>query len=231
VSSIGLINCGSGNYGSVRNALRFLGLDPLEVRRPADLDDCHAIILPGVGAFPTVMRRLREAGLDEGIRRDVLDRAKPYLGICVGMQILADTGEEFGPAPGLGLIPGTVEPLRPTPGHRVPHIGWNTVRCARECPLFDGLDDEPSFYFVHGFAFRLRHDEHIAATTDHGGHIVAAVHRDNIFGVQFHPEKSQRDGLALLRRFAALALATLPLGPRAWHDARPPLPARHGRRA
>ena len=188
MSSIGLINCGSGNYGSVRNALTFLGLDPLEVRHPAHLDECHAIILPGVGAFPAVMRRLREAGLDDAIRRDVLDRAKPYLGICVGMQILADTGEEFGPTPGLGLIPGSVEPLLPAPGHRVPHIGWNTVRPTRGCPLFDGLGDEPTFYFVHGFAFRPHHAKHTAATTEHGGLITAAVQRDNIFGVQFHPE-------------------------------------------
>ncbi len=207
MSSIGLINCGSGNYGSVRNALRFLGLDPLEVRRPAELDGCRAIILPGVGAFPTVMHRLRDAGLDDAIRRNVQERAKPFLGICVGMQVLADTGDEFGPTRGLGLIPGSVEPLRPAAGHRVPHIGWNSVRPARACPLFDGLGGEPSFYFVHGFAFRTRHPEHTAATADHGGRFVAAVRRDNIFGVQFHPEKSQRDGLALLRRFAAFALS------------------------
>jgi glutamine amidotransferase len=213
MSTIGLVNCGSGNYGSVRNALRFLGLEPLEVRRPADLDDCQAIILPGVGAFPAVMRRLREAGLDGPIRRNALDRLKPFLGICVGMQVLADTGEEFGPTPGLGLIPGSVEPLRPAPGHRVPHIGWNAVRPARACPLFDGPGDEATFYFAHGFAFRPARAGHIAATTDHGGPIVAAVQRDNIFGVQFHPEKSQRDGLALLRRFAALAHAGAPTTP------------------
>jgi glutamine amidotransferase len=204
VSTIGLIN-GGGNYASVRNALTFLGIDPLEVRRPADLEDCRAIVLPGVGAFPTLMRSLREAGLDDAIRRHVLDGPKPYLGICVGMQILADRSEEFGPAPGLGLIPGSVEPLPPTPGHRVPHIGWNSVRPARGCPLFDGLGNEPTFYFAHGFAFRPLDEQHTAATTDHGGLFTAAVQRDHVFGVQFHPEKSQRDGLALLRRFAAHA--------------------------
>lgn len=211
MSAIGLVNGGGGNCASVRNALSFLGLDHLEVSRPADLEPCRAIVLPGVGAFPALMRRLRDAGLDDAIRRSVLEEGKPFLGICLGMQVLADSGEEFGPARGLGLIPGTVERLRPAGGRRVPHIGWNTVRPIRACPLFDGGEAELSFYFAHGFAFRPRCEQDVAATTDHGGPFAAAVRRDDIFGVQFHPEKSQRDGLALLRRFAAHARCASPI--------------------
>ena len=195
---VGLVTVVGGNVGSVRGALRRLGVEPRTVATPAELAGCSRVILPGVGAFATVMRRLRASGLDVAL----VDHARAggsLLGICVGMQVLADTGDEGGPTAGLGLVPGHVRRL-PDLGPPLPHIGWNQVVPRGSTVLF--TDPAPrDFYFVHAWAMEPDDPADVAAVCEHGRPFVAAVARGPVLGVQFHPEKSQRDGLALLARF------------------------------
>jgi glutamine amidotransferase len=193
---IALINVESGNLRSVANALEAAGASDLIVT--ADPDVVRAadrIVLPGVGAFGAVAANLRKVdGLEEALGEAVLTRARPFLGICVGMQLMAEVGEEMGEHRGLGWIEGRVTRLPGGKGIKVPHMGWNDVRPAGEHPLL--VPGEA--YFLHSYAFA---GEDVLATTDHGGPVTAAIGRENMVGVQFHPEKSQRYGLALLERF------------------------------
>jgi glutamine amidotransferase len=217
---IGLVCAAGGNVGSVRHALRHLGLAVRDLTRPEELAACDRVILPGVGRFATVMDRLRTGGLHEAILAHV--RAdRPLLGICAGMQVLAETGDEGGPTAGLGLIPGHVRRL-PEAGVPIPHVGWNRVDPAGSGPLFGGDPAPRDFYFVHAWAIEPDDPADVAGTCVHGRRFVAAVTRGPVMGVQFHPEKSQRDGLALLARFAgvdrrvavAVAVATADRSPR-----------------
>lgn len=198
-SRIGLVEGAGGNIASVRGALRRIGVIPRPVLTGDDLAACTAIVLPGVGAFPAVMRRLNERGLAEAIRLRVADGLY-VLGICAGMQVLADEGDEFGPSPGLGLIPGRVQRLRAGDGLRLPHMGWNEVESQPASRLMPAAQ-KGSFYFVHSYAFHPADFADATGFCNHGERFVAAVERGRVFGVQFHPEKSQRDGLLLLRRF------------------------------
>jgi glutamine amidotransferase len=203
--TIGLINYGSGNLGSVRNALEHLALETVEIRQPGDLDRATHLILPGVGAFGRAMRQLEQLGLLDALRHQVLHVRKPFLGICVGMQILATVGTEFGECAGLDLLTGRVERIPAESfGVRLPHIGWNDVSVRQVEPLFRGLEEAPDFYFVHSYQLTVPQEGAISATSRYGGEFVAAVQHENLFGVQFHPEKSQRAGLQLLRNFAAV---------------------------
>lgn len=201
---LGLVTVGGGNIGSVRNALRRIGVRALDVAHPEDVAACDRLILPGVGAFGAVMARLRAAGLDTAII-DHVRRERPLLGICVGMQVLAEFGEEGGRAAGLGLIPGRVHRL-PSAGVRLPHIGWNDVaRTGSGAGSVLSPDaDAADFYFVHTYALVPDHAEDVRGRTDHGPSFASAVGRGPVLGVQFHPEKSQRAGLALLERFRHL---------------------------
>jgi glutamine amidotransferase len=202
---LGLLNYGSGNYGSVRNALLHLGIEPLEITRPGQMRDASHLVLPGVGSFPAAMDRLEQMDLVDELREQVVVQKKPFLGICIGMQILADEGEEFGVRKGLGFVRGRVQRIdAESHGLRTPHMGWNQLLARKECPLLADLPTPSSFYFVHSFHFLLDDRADSAAACDYGGEIIACVQRDNIFGVQFHPEKSQRDGLRLLRNFSRL---------------------------
>jgi len=187
-----------GNLQSVSNALRFLGYRHRVSDRAADLDAADAYILPGVGAFAEGMGNLRGLGLLEPLTRNVLGLGKPVLGICLGMQLLADDSEEGGPHQGLGWIPGHVRRIAAGPGVAATHVGWNTLSVLRPEPLFAGLD-APCVYFDHGYALHCDASL-VSAFCSHGEGVVAAVQRGNIFGVQFHPEKSQADGLKILRR-------------------------------
>jgi imidazole glycerol-phosphate synthase subunit HisH len=197
--TIAIVDVGMGNVGSVVNMLRKVGTDAVRTEEPSVLATAEAVVLPGVGAFDMGMARLRERGLVE-VLGEVVDGGTPVLGICLGMQLLAD-GSDEGSATGLGWIPGWVRriPAGPLP---VPHMGWNTARALRPGSFFDVLDDDARFYFVHSYAFVPEDPGDTLAETEYGITFASAVRRGNVTGVQFHPEKSHRHGMALLRRFA-----------------------------
>ena len=195
--TLALVDIESGNLHSVENALRAAGAERVTVTAdPAVLRSADRIVLPGVGAFGACAANLRAVpGLEESLREAVLERARPFLGICVGMQLMADAGEEMGTHAGLGWVRGRVRRIEPgTMEAKVPHMGWNDVAPVPDHPLIEPGEA----YFLHSYAFE---GEDVIATTDHAGPIAAAIGRDNMLGVQFHPEKSQRYGLELLRRF------------------------------
>lgn len=204
---IAMIDLGLGNLGSVACAFARLGREVAVVSTPAALQRAGALILPGVGAFGEGMARIRQKGLFEPIRRAALDDGKPLLGICLGLQLLAETGEELGSHAGLGLIPGRVVRLHPRgTGDRVPNIGWHRVAPTKESVLFAALPDGGDFYFVHSFHLVPNDAGLVSATIDYGGEpVTAAVEKGAVCGVQFHPEKSQDDGLEILSAFETLA--------------------------
>ena len=195
--TLALIDIGSGNLHSVENALRAAGAAEIAVTADPDrVARADRIVLPGVGAFGACAANLRAIdGLEQALADAALARARPFLGICVGMQLMADAGEELGEHRGLGWIAGRVRRLQPgTMAAKVPHMGWNDV-----APLpGHALLAPGEAYFLHSYAFE---GEHVAATTDHAGPVTAAIGRDTLLGVQFHPEKSQRYGIDLLARF------------------------------
>ncbi len=197
---IALVDYGAGNLRSVHNALAAAGASGVAVTDdPEVVAAADRIVLPGVGAFAACMSALVAVpGMVEAMRGVVLERGRPFLGICVGMQLMADAGEEHGRHAGLGWIGGTVRHLAPAdPALKVPHMGWNDVDVAPGHPLI--LPGEA--YFLHSYAFAPADPSTCVAVTDHGGPVTAAIGRDNLLGVQFHPEKSQAYGLAFLARF------------------------------
>jgi glutamine amidotransferase len=198
-----VLDYGSGNVRSVFNLFSTLG-DSIVSNDPAVMAEATHIVLPGVGAFGAAMRRIRDRIPMEPLREQVFGAKKPFLGVCVGMQVLADKGHEFGHFEGLGWIPGTVDRLD-TAGLPLPHIGWNDVNIRDPHPLLDGLGEAPDFYYVHSYVFRPSDPDTVLATTDFGTRFTAAIRRDNIMGVQFHPEKSQRAGIRLARNFLAMS--------------------------
>jgi glutamine amidotransferase len=201
---IAIVDYGMGNVASVKNALNFLGAEAAVTSNPADFEQATHIILPGVGAFGDGMRNLRERGLIPVLSREALERKKPFIGICLGMELLADIGEEGGENIGLGWIAGRVRHLRIDEKElRLPHIGWNDVTPRPTARLFAGVVS-PVFYFVHSFVLEPDDDAITVATCEYGETFVAGVERENIFGTQFHPEKSQKSGLAVLRNFLDL---------------------------
>ena len=195
---IALIDYEAGNLRSVRNALAAVGAEGVEVTAdPEAVLAADRIVLPGVGAFGASAARLRAiGGMVEALGEAVFARGRPFLGVCVGMQLMADWGEELGRHRGLGWVRGTGAPIAAGPGGRVPHMGWNDV-----VPVgHPSLVEPGEAYFLHGYAFRGE-EQAVRATTDHGSELVAAVQVGTALGVQFHPEKSQAYGLALLHRF------------------------------
>jgi imidazole glycerol-phosphate synthase subunit HisH len=199
---VSIVDYGMGNIRSVHNAFERLGCSVTSTADPDDLASADALILPGVGAFGEAVAHLNARQLISPILRAVNEQKKPLLGICLGMQLLAEASEERGHHAGLGLIPGRVRKLSPPKDLRVPHVGWNSVTVKRAAPLFAHARDGDAFYFVHSYHFDCS-DEYIAATTDYGSDVVAAVQRERVFGVQFHPERSQSKGLALLGNFVS----------------------------
>lgn len=198
-----IIDYGMGNLRSVQKAIETVGhhaevtSDPERVRRASH------VVLPGVGAFADCASELRRTGLGDAFC-EAVRAGKPCLGVCVGMQLLFDISEEDGEHIGLGLLPGRVVRFASAPGLKIPHMGWNTLRIRRPAPIFDGVGPEPSVYFVHSYHPVAARPEDIAAEADHPLPFTASVWRDNLMACQFHPEKSQRVGLAMYANFVAL---------------------------
>lgn len=194
--TVALVDYGAGNLHSVLNALKAAGAGEVAVTADPDaVARADRIVLPGVGAFAAAMRALEAIpGMIDSLEATVLGKGRPFLGVCVGMQLMAETGEEHGVTRGLGWCKGAVRPIAPRQDLKVPHMGWNDVRPT----ALHALIEAGEAYFLHGFAYD---GDDVVAETDHGGPVVAAIGRDNMVGVQFHPEKSQRYGLKLLARF------------------------------
>jgi glutamine amidotransferase len=209
---IAIIDSGIANLRSVEKALQRLSVEAQVIEDPAQLRAAAGIILPGVGAFADGIAKLRSHGFVESLRQEI-ERGKPVLGICLGLHFLFSESEEFGLHRGMDLIPGRVVRFRddlPDPATaggrlKVPHMGWNQVRIERPAPIFQGLPEEPFFYFVHSYFVEPADSAVTAGTTDYGLRFTSVIWRDNLFATQFHPEKSQAVGLQLLRNFAALA--------------------------
>jgi glutamine amidotransferase len=208
--SVVIVDYGSGNTFSMLNALERVAAPDQHVTLTGDerqIRDADRLVLPGVGAFAECRRRLFATGLIDAIR-EVVDRGRPFLGVCVGMQILADEGHEFGVTPGLGWIPGVTK-LLPADQEalrvKLPHIGWAPIDPVGgplfNGPLFDGVGPDDYFYFVHSYALECADPSHVAATARYGAPFTAAVRKDNVFGCQFHPEKSAQSGLRVLEGF------------------------------
>jgi glutamine amidotransferase len=202
---VAVLDYGAGNLRSVAKALARSGLEPEVTSDPASLRRADAVVLPGVGAFADAAASLRAKGLDEAVR-EAIAGGRPYLGLCLGLQLLFEESDEHGPTPGLGLLAGRVVhfPDRDAAGGllRVPHIGWNQVRWSGRHPLLAGLPADDCYYFVHSYHAVPAREEDIVGRADYGGEFAAAVARDNVFAVQFHPEKSQAAGKRLLDGFA-----------------------------
>lgn len=197
---IGIIDVGIGNQGSIREAVHSLGYDSVSISAPEQLEELTHLILPGVGAYSHAMGQLQRSGLIEPLL-DFAESGRPLLGICLGMQLLASVGDEDGPSEGLGLIEGRVSKLPERSVFRVPHVGWNEVSFARQHPVFDGVKDGMDFYFVHSYQFLPVSEAVTLGYTHHGDLIVCAVGAGNVVGLQFHPEKSQKNGLRMLENF------------------------------
>jgi glutamine amidotransferase len=203
---LAVIDYGAGNLRSVMHALNHLGAESIRlVRTSRDLMGATKIILPGVGAFGAGMQKLHDQGLVQPIRDSVF-AGVPYLGICLGMQFLFEISDEMGEHRGLGLLPGRVTRFPEMPGFKVPHMGWNRIRPCHASPLLKDLPDAGYAYFVHSYYCAPEREEDTLAVVDYGIRFTAAVERDHIWGVQFHPEKSQETGLRILQNFLELAL-------------------------
>lgn len=189
-----------GNHQSVENALNSLGYDFLVSNKKEDILNSNLYILPGVGAFGEAMKNLNNFKITQLLKQQVLEKKKPILGICLGFQVFADWSEENGFHKGLGFIKGGVVKFKAKKGFRIPHVGWNTIKIIKKDPLFSKLKDSPNFYFDHSYHL-ICDDSYASAKCFYGDDFVAAVQKDNIFGVQFHPEKSQSNGLKLFRSF------------------------------
>lgn len=201
---ITIVDYGMGNIRSVHNALAHLGCVVTTSHESEAIAEADALVLPGVGAFGEAVANLETRRLVAPLLRAVLDDRKPILGICLGMQLLASRSEERGNFRGLSLIPGEIRRIPVPEGFRLPHVGWNPVEPRRDSPLFKGIRPGSSFYFVHGYHY-VGSPEFVIATIDYGGEVVAAIQREHMLGTQFHPERSQSNGLALLKNFVAYA--------------------------
>lgn len=201
MAKVAIVDYGMGNLDSVRRAVEECGGMPLIAKEPLDLQTATHIILPGVGAFPQGIGNLRKRGFAKELENQVLGNKIPFLGICLGMQLLAGKGWEVQETEGLGFLEGEVKRLTPIGDERVPHIGWDEVMLTRQSSLFTDLPSGKDFYFVHSFHLVCEREQDIIATTPYCGGFVSAVNKDNIFGVQFHPEKSQGAGFQMLVNF------------------------------
>jgi len=199
---IAILDCDMGNLQSVFHGIDSIGYD-CEIIKIGELSDENThLVIPGVGNFHQVMSSNNIANIKKAVQ-DFSNSGKPILGICLGMQLLSDWGEEGGGTEGLGIIEGKVSRMLENKSNRLPHVGWNSVQFLHDHPLFSGLKNNLDFYFVHSYQFIPKHEESIYATTNHGNDFTSIVSERNIIGVQFHPEKSQSNGLKMLENFCA----------------------------
>ncbi len=202
---IAIIDYGMGNLRSVHKALEAVGADAVVSSRPQTILDADSVVLPGVGAFKDCMDNLDRLGLIHVVRKSI-QSGKPFLGICLGLQLLFEQSIEFGTVAGLGILPGKVMRFHfpDDPTLKVPHMGWNTLTVHKPSPLFDSMMAHPYYYFVHSYYVVPENRDVVATTTCYGEDFVSGIEHDNIHAFQFHPEKSQKQGLALLEKFARL---------------------------
>jgi glutamine amidotransferase len=199
---IAIINYGMGNLGSVRRALENLGADVVIAEHPRQLSEAHRIVLPGVGAFGEGMRKLSNEGWTESLSTQVIEKGKPLLGICLGMQMLSSSSEENGFHEGLNFISGKVLRLDKLGCHyRIPHVGWNEVKYQENTSLFKHIPQGIDFYFVHSYAFQSSNSANVIAYFTYDISVTAAINKNHIFGTQFHPEKSSKAGQQVLKNF------------------------------
>ncbi|MBE6753393.1 MAG: imidazole glycerol phosphate synthase subunit HisH [Ruminococcaceae bacterium] len=200
---IAIIDYGAGNVHSVQKALSYIGCETVITADPAVIGKADGVILPGVGAFGDAMHSLTASGLDT-VAKEYIASGRPFLGICLGLQVLFERSEETPDVDGLSVFGGEIVKIPSDGGLKVPQIGWNALDCNKDCPLFDGLPENPYVYFVHSYYLKAADPSVVAATTRYGVEIHAAAWRGNCFAVQFHPEKSGDVGLAMLRNFRKL---------------------------
>lgn len=198
---IAVLDYGAGNLQSVLKALRFLGCEADVISDSARLEEASAAILPGVGAFGDAMACLNRSGLVHPVL-DFIHTGKPFLGICLGLQLLFEESEEAPGVPGLGVLKGKIHRIPDAPGLKIPHIGWNSLNVQTPSGLFDGLAEHPYVYFVHSYYLKAADRRDVTATAEYGVTIDASVRNGNLFATQFHPEKSGKAGLKMLRNFA-----------------------------
>lgn len=199
---VAIIDYGMGNVRSVAKAFEMLGAEVLITDKKNDLQKADLLVLPGVGAFGEGMANLKKRGLIEILNQEVLKKEKPILGICLGMQLLAKSSEEFGKHRGLGWLDAEVKKFDAKKiKMKIPHVGWNDVRMETDCPLFKGVRQDAAFYFVHSYYMVCKTKDCVAAVCNYGMNFTAAVWKENIFATQFHPEKSQNFGLKILKNF------------------------------
>lgn len=203
---IAIVNYRCGNIKSVVNALNILGAECVVIDKPAALESADKIILPGVGAFSVAMKYLEKSGFREVLEQQVLGNGTPILGICLGMQLMCNSSDEHGLHQGLGWIDADVRLLQTQNNHtlKVPHMGWNALTIHRQHALTSGLADQADVYFVHSHAVHCHHEEDVVCYSQYGQQFVSMFARDNIFGMQFHPEKSHKVGLKILKDFVGL---------------------------
>ncbi|MEJ5172976.1 MAG: imidazole glycerol phosphate synthase subunit HisH [Hydrogenothermaceae bacterium] len=197
---IAVVDYGMGNLRSVQKALEKVGINAVITSNPEDLDKAEGIVVPGVGAFADAMHNLDRLGLKEKILKNI-ESGKPYLGICLGLQLLFEYGYEFGEHEGLGVLKGSVVRFDEKLDIKIPHMGWNQIWIKKDSKIFEGINNGEFFYFVHSYYGKPENSKVIASTTDYGIEFCSAVEIDNIWAVQFHPEKSQQAGLKLLSNF------------------------------
>lgn len=200
---IAVIDYDAGNVQNVLNALKRIGAEAVLTKDPEVIRSADRAILPGVGAFGAAMSRLTELGLVPVIR-EFAESGKPLLGICLGLQLFFDSSEEAPGVRGLSLVPGKIVKIPDTPGLKIPHIGWNDLTIRPESRLFAGIPDHSYVYFVHSYYLKAEHEDDVAASTEYGAHIHAAVEHGKLVACQFHPEKSGDVGLAILKNFTEL---------------------------
>lgn len=204
MAGIVIVDYGMGNLRSVEKGFERVGFRAEMTRDPRRISAARGVVLPGVGAFGACMGNLERYGLVEALREAVLAE-KPFLGICLGLQLLFAESEEFGPVKGLGLLPGKVRGFRPQDGLKVPHMGWNRIEKKKDTPFLDGIADGAYVYFVHSYYVVPEERELVATTTHYGTPFVSSIAKDHLFACQFHPEKSQDIGLRILENFARFA--------------------------